>query len=370
MNELVYVLTVEALVFGTLCTILVAQRIDVFDWPPEHTWPVFSTCMQLILWYGAGLQMLCCFLAAGHDEKSAISLNADHHEIASNIQNACARSAGRLSTAVLLNLIYVGTLSVLYETDQRFCVLCQLWGKTCAQSQTFVGSRSYGVYLAVLLPVTALQVGLLITASGMCKLHNCYPCRRLCTAHCAFLLTIHVNYSLRQNTGLLSHCRSAVVASDASKMVMSDRVLGLAVMLCCLDILADMHASLKPRGYRRFGCIHLLQLISVVAFHLLYDEESLPLPLFAAHLGLSLLLAVLDVFELRSLVNLPAVVPASGPSLTSVKTLNDVEPSAPPLTVDKRSAFEVEPARRRRFVLAFNNKSRWPSAPPTMKKTI
>ena len=56
MNELVYVLTVEALVFGTLCTILVAQRIDVFDWPPEHTWPVFSTCMQLILWYGAGLQ--------------------------------------------------------------------------------------------------------------------------------------------------------------------------------------------------------------------------------------------------------------------------------------------------------------------------
>jgi hypothetical protein len=36
MNEWVYVLTVEALVFGLLSTVLTAQRINVFTWPTGH----------------------------------------------------------------------------------------------------------------------------------------------------------------------------------------------------------------------------------------------------------------------------------------------------------------------------------------------
>jgi hypothetical protein len=45
MNKLVYVLTVETLVFGVLCTVLVAQRLTVFDCPAEHTWPVFASSL-------------------------------------------------------------------------------------------------------------------------------------------------------------------------------------------------------------------------------------------------------------------------------------------------------------------------------------
>ena len=37
MNELVYVLAVEALVFGALCTVVLAQRLDVFHWPADRT---------------------------------------------------------------------------------------------------------------------------------------------------------------------------------------------------------------------------------------------------------------------------------------------------------------------------------------------
>lgn len=36
MNERVYVLAVEALVFGALCTVVLAQRLDVFHWPADR----------------------------------------------------------------------------------------------------------------------------------------------------------------------------------------------------------------------------------------------------------------------------------------------------------------------------------------------
>ena len=43
MNEWVCVLTVEAFIFGLLSTVPTAQRIDVFTWPRDHTWPVCGT---------------------------------------------------------------------------------------------------------------------------------------------------------------------------------------------------------------------------------------------------------------------------------------------------------------------------------------
>ena len=64
MNELVYVLTVEALVFRALCTLLVAQRFDVLAWPVDRTWPVLGICLQLVLACSAVLLFVCGFLAA------------------------------------------------------------------------------------------------------------------------------------------------------------------------------------------------------------------------------------------------------------------------------------------------------------------
>ena len=67
MNELVYVLAVEALVFGALCTMLLAQRLDVFHWPAEHTWPVLASTLQGLLLYAHVLGLICCFVAAGYE---------------------------------------------------------------------------------------------------------------------------------------------------------------------------------------------------------------------------------------------------------------------------------------------------------------
>jgi hypothetical protein len=43
MNEWVYVLTEERLVFGLLSTVLTSQRFDVFTWSKGHNWAVFGT---------------------------------------------------------------------------------------------------------------------------------------------------------------------------------------------------------------------------------------------------------------------------------------------------------------------------------------
>ena len=51
MNELVYVLCVESVVFAAVSITIVAQRMNVFDWPESSTWPVIGTTIQIILLY-------------------------------------------------------------------------------------------------------------------------------------------------------------------------------------------------------------------------------------------------------------------------------------------------------------------------------
>ena len=188
MNELVYVLTVEALVFGALCTLLVAQRLDVLAWPVDRTWPVLGSCLQLLLACSAVLLLVCGFLAAGR-----------FAQIAPYVRDAFARSAGRLATVPLLAAIYVGVLLAPFESAgaaRRPCVLCQLWGTSCSRPDSLFASWSFGVYLAVLLPATAMQAGLLLSAAAMCKQKERVVTRRLVTANCALLIVLHVNYTL------------------------------------------------------------------------------------------------------------------------------------------------------------------------------
>ena len=362
MNESAYVLTVEALVFGVLCTVLLAQRLNVFAWPPDRSWPVFASCLQLVLFSATALQCLCCFLGAGR--------------MAPDIRDACSRSAGRLGTVVLLSGIYVGTIAMLYNTEERACVLCQLCGLTCTPPGT---TLSYGLYLAVLLPASVIQAGIIITAAGMCKEQHCSP-RRLATANCAWLLTLHVSYSLHESVNL-----STCSAADAGHIVVSTRVLGLTVVLCSLDILAEILATVRHTQVIRFAFIRVLQLVSVVCFNVLFDEEKIPWPLLIAHASLSSLLALLDVFELHSCAEFATTIKAESeqlvaPIVPSVDAVLDITEQtlrqgtsnsfqqAPLLGV--RAPFEVTPARRRTFMLAFNDKARWPRALATTPKKI
>lgn len=357
MNELAYVLTVEAAVFGALCTVLVAQRVDVFEWPADHTWPVFAGSVQFVLWYAQLLLFVCCFVAAG---RFAV--------VAPEVLDALARSVGRLSTVAALSVCALYAL--LWERGapaRASCMLCQLWGSSCSHPDALLWSWSYPVYWAVLLPSWATQIGLQVAAAGMCKQTRRLAPRRLITANCVFVLLLHVNYTLGQNAVLLGvhSCTppAAAGSAKASKIVHSQHVIGLAMVLCTLDMAADFKVGMSAKHHTQpsgFVIIRVLQLVCYAMYNMLYEEEALSWSLFAAVFGLASLLGVMDMIDAYT----------TCAAMRSKRRLEDEtrpdEVAVPVLKqaaqVVKRGAFEVEPARRRKFMLSFLTKTRWPTA--------
>jgi hypothetical protein len=372
MNELVYVLAVEALVFGALCTATVAQRLDVFQWPVNSTWPVLTTTLQVLLLNAHLLLWVCCFVSAGR-----------FASFAPDVRDACARSAGRLATAASLAVVYVAALLSL-RRDFSDCVLCQLLDTTCADAPVIF---SRAVYLAVLLPLAALQAGLLVAAAGMCKEQRVAP-RRLATTNCAVVLAAQVLVTLEHNAGRLPVRCGGALASGAP--LSAPHVIVLALLLYALDATADLVAEFVLAGRAAvhlpffFTACRAASLAAPWGLAPLSDDGVLPWQLLVAHSALALLLCVLDVADvwLQHFDNTSALASSAEPPASPVKDTSvgmqvpRKEPAAStaqplgfaPRERGLRAAFEVEPARRRRFVLAFNNKARWPSQ-ETAKKT-
>lgn len=393
MNELVYVLAVEALVFGALCTLLLAQRLDVFHWPAERTWPVLASTLQGLLLYAHVLVLLCCFVAAGR-----------FASFAADVRDACARSAGRVASAAALGAAYVAGLLAARSTGSAECVLCQLLGTSCAQPDALLLSTSYAVLLAVLLPVAALQAGLLVAAAGMCKEPRVVA-RRLATANCAVLLALQVQNALQRNAPRLpARCITAGAAAPDND---SDTpVLVTFFVLYVLDAAADFSASRvfeeaaehaeQPRRAALswpglFTACRVGAIAALWCLLSLYDDVFLPPAVLLAHTAVALVLASLDLGDvwLQHFANARArrkerlealTLPhdssaAAGPRDQRVDIAEVVGKPRPyssdgPVAAAElrlqpvrnlRAAFEVEPARRRRFVLAFNGKARWPA---------
>ena len=398
MNELVYVLAVEALVFGALCTMLLAQRLDVFHWPAERTWPVLASTLQGLLLYAQVLVLICCFVAAGR-----------FASFAADVRDACARSAGRVTSAAALGAAYVaGLLAARRGPGSAECVLCQLLGTSCAQPETLFLSASYAVFLAVLAPVAALQAGLLVAAAGMCKEPRVVA-RRLATANCAVLLALQVQNALARNAPRLpTRCRSPAAArAEAPASDTNTPVLVTFFVLYVLDAVADFSASrvfeeaappAEPGEPRRaalswpglFTACRVGAIAALWCLLSLYDD-FLPPAVLLAHTAVALVLASLDLGDvwLQHFANararrkerlealtLPHERDAYAAPRDQRVDIADVvgkdfraRPLGPVAAADLRlqparnlrAAFEVEPARRRRFVLAFNGKARWPA---------
>ena len=367
MNELVYVLAVEALVFGALCTVLVAQRVNIFSWQPDKTWPVFASSLQVLLLNAHVLLLVCCFVAAGAFESFAV-----------DVRDACARSAGRLATAPILASAYVAGVLAL-RSNAGECVLCQLLGTSCVEPVA-AWSLSYTTYLAVLLPVAALQAALLLSASGMCKEKRVSP-RRVTTAHCAVLIALQVHSTLERNaTQLPGSCKTSAEQNKLSAAHASEPMLHVLILffvLYALDATADFAASLVIAGRAAgrlplfFSLCRAAALAAPWALCMLWDEEMLPFQILLAHTALALLLAAFDIADvwLNHFIVLETQASAAAhdeklPGIKEEEQTKSVKASSalllPPKTTAALSAFEIEPARRRRFVLEFNNKSRWP----------
>lgn len=396
MGELVYVLTVEALVLGLCCAVLVAQRLNVFEWPPGRTWPVFAASVQGVLFYAQALLMLSGFIAAG----------ALKH-VASDIKEACARCAGRLCTVAFLAVVFVSALVATYQRVLWPCLLCQLWATSCEQPGHVLWSWSYSVYLAVLLPVLALQAGLQVTAAGMHHkgLRLC-PHRHI-TASCAFLLTCNVDYTFKRN--LDSGCQKACLVNGTSAwnatsarnptgtpagndhFVTSADCLVLAISLCGADIIADtaLAISVSVRGQRVLWTVVYTvavaahPLIVVLFDQISYDGDSgiLPWPLMLAHTVLMAILCMLDIVDVwqayavrkhadpeHESADGHVEIPQAEIAPADFSQANAAKDQQAQMSQMTSPAFEVTPARRKRFVLAFTSKSRWPAQPVGLAK--
>jgi hypothetical protein len=387
MHELVYVLTVEAFVFGLVAVLLVAQRWDVWESRADRAWPVFSSCVVLILGYAQVLLVLCCFIAVGR-----------FGVLAHGMMDACARSAGRLSTVALLSVCYVAALLLISNSTEQGsvqCFLAQLCGTSCAPARPVLWS--YSVYLAVLLPVGALVAALQVTAAGMCKdLQRTSRTRLLCI-NCVYLLTYNVNYTLRMNVRCKQACDGAAV-TDKATLIVCTEVLYFVGALCASDILAEtvmMRHTLSIRFLRRplpqmvnrifppfprlpsvavFSLLRLCQLLSVVFFNW---RAATPLPwqLLVAHISLASILCLLDILEVvvqyasavntrdRNTRDLPA-------QQIVLKQDTDAGVQHVPTALRTNKAFEVDSGSRRKFMMTFTGRSRWPSMlnAPTVKK--
>lgn len=371
MHELVYVLTVEALIFGMLCVVLVAQRFDVFDWPAGRAWPVFSSCVLLVLGYAEVLLALCCFIAVGR-----------FGVLAQGVMDACARTAGRMVSAVFVGASYVGALLVLHHRENPEGVsslLSQLLGTSCAAGSTVLWS--YGVYLAVLLPALALVAGLQLTAAGMCKDRKRRCCRRLVCINSAYVLAHNAYYTWEMNLeqGLLTPCgvltspnAGATLPADSDVVLNQDLLRLLGVLAGC-DVLAEVALWSQrhhPLYVLVFCTIRIGEIVAIPFFNQSAVRGNLPIELWVAHVSLGGVLCLLDIADaqpaesLRILKNPPwrrraAAAPPASPTHKAGDEESSNEARAPRGQSSK--AFEVEPTRRRKFMLTFNATSRWPT---------
>ncbi len=165
MHELLYVLTVESLVFGLLGVLLIAQRWNIMQWPEDRVWPVFSSCLVLMFAYSLFQIVLCCVIAVGW-----------FCVLTHSLMDAYERSSGRLVTSAVLSVCYVSALLFIsHQQQSRQCLIMQLYGTSCAPDSVMLWSFSIfaataqHVYFAVLLPLWSLVAALLLTAAGMCK---------------------------------------------------------------------------------------------------------------------------------------------------------------------------------------------------------
>ena len=373
MNELVYVLLVEALVFGALSCVLVAQRIDVLRWPEDSTWPVLASSLLFLLLFALALLLVCGFIAIGR-----------FVSFAAEVREACARSAGRLCTAAALAVVYVSILLAVRDGPESYeCVLCQLCGTTCAQPDSLFWSLSYGAYLAVLLPAAAMLAGLIIVAAAMCKESHIAP-RRLVTANCAFIVVLQVHTSLEHNSSRLpARCGGTPAGRAASDFgtyfTNNPHVVIVALVLYALDAVADILASMVVTGERArrlavyFTFWRLMVFGAIWGLSALWDEVQLPWQVLITHTALAIVLTALDVADVwvQHFANNKTQQQTALSEAAVEATLGHVA-TAPGVVGGRgtRAAIEIEPARRRRFVLAFNNKSRWPAAPTAAKKAM
>lgn len=376
MNEWVYVLTVEALVFGLLGTLVTAQRLDVFTWPEDETWPVFGTSILGILAYSLSLLVICSVITASR-----------LGSLAEDVCHAFSRSAGRLVTVAGLWVIFQSTVVYAYDKRDWPLLLCQLWGTTCKDPGAVLWAYSYSMYLAVLLPLLVWCGGLQIVAAGKLvseKITRKTSARRILTMNVLSILLLHSTYTIQENFSL--GCEQGCPEVDhvtvfdqkpGAKMVLSMRVLTVAFGLMCSDIVTGVLAAFvfenaSVVALLLFIVIHLAQM-STAPMVFFFFSLKIPDAIMWVVFGLSCAFGLMDIGEAiavtvdhprEKMSQFPGLrgifgfnMPLSSAANTTSSLFNPLQGS---LKQQKIAPFSIENSRRRRFMLSFGGRSAWP----------
>jgi hypothetical protein len=377
MNEWVYVLTVEALVFGLLSTVVTAQRMDVFSWPDGETWPVFGTSVLVILAYSLLLLVICSAMTASR-------LGA----LAEDICHAFARSAGRLVTAAALWVCFQSAIVYTYHRRNWPLLLCQLWGTTCKDPGTVLWQYSYSIYLAVLLPLFVWCGGLQIVVSGKLvseKITAKTSARRVMIMNVLTILVLTSTHTIKENFAL--GCKQGCPEQDdvsffdqkpGAKSVMSMRVLVVALALAGSDLVTGVLAAVvfdraSLVALVLFILVHLAQMVTAPAL-VLYFDLKIPDVIVWVIFALTCTLGLMDIGEAlaRTLTHPPEQL-AQLPALQSMFSTLGFKTQAPASSMSsifvplqdvakqsKSTPFSIDNTRRKRFMLTFGAKSAWP----------
>jgi hypothetical protein len=271
------------------------------------------------------------------------------------------------------------------------------------------------VYFAVLLPVWALVAALLVTAAGMCKDEQRASRGRLLCINIAYMLALNVNYILRMNVRCKQACNGEPV-TKAVELKICKEVIFFAGALCVSDIFAETalvrHTVLRLQAGRGRGklqnelqnelpnelqnvekntirlsgvfifCfLRVAQVLSVFFFNSFTATElQLPWQLIVAHISLASILCLLDVVQvvieyanLESASVEPAESNLAAQQIAAQQTVLQAGVDAVQQAVPRSlKAFELDPKSRKKFMMTFTGKTRWPAVLniPQAKKSI
>lgn len=353
-SELVYVLFVESIIFASVSITLIGQRMNVFDWPETRTWPVLGTTIQILLTYTLFVLLLVCFIHINRFDDYVIEGS-----------QACIKSVGRIITVTAMFTLTTCTLVWFYDRVDWALILCQLWGTSCATSSdpSYVfWSWTYNVYLAILLPLFIVQAGLQMTMASFLKnqFSNTFAPRRIITVNCAFVLTLQATHTVDQNfvLGCSDSCQiinnSTVFNESPGDVVVTSSPIVLACgFFFVMDIIADVCCGFlsDAKNVPAFIIFIVVRCLEIMLNPIFLFLFSVPVPetISWTYFGVTCILAILDIVDvIIKYMKHKDLKTANQPSSNSID-----QKSSNLLQIKSNSAFTIEPARRRRFMLTY-----------------
>lgn len=248
MNEWVYVLSVESVIFLLLATVITAQQFDVFAYPHNKTWPVLSTTILSFLAY-------CFFLLV-----IAIGcVLSNYGDFLNEVQSACVQTILRLLFIVVVWVVCTFFDIWQHEKHDWPLFLCQLYGVNCNDPGHVLWEMSYSIYLSVLLPIFIICATLQMSVAGSLKnvlidddTTNASAPRRCIALQCIFVLfvtycsTVDENFALAcgNNSCALKNNFAVFSQKPGAALIRSWQSICIASAFFVFDLITDIMATL------------------------------------------------------------------------------------------------------------------------------